>query len=996
MYAVAALVVCPPPALAAGGGASPVVSVEAPATAALGAATGVVCAASDAEGVAQLKLTAVGPDGAATVLVVAAGVTATSALWTPAASGASTIRCDEVSLSGATGAASRTVIVGGTSAGPVVSALSAPGSAVLAGKAVSLSATAQNPAGGPLAYGWTASGGQLSPGAGAFATWTAPAVAGTYTVTVTATDAAGRSASLSASIAVVVSVYQAALPVQIVGPRKIAATPDGTLFVADKRGQLHRLTKRGERMSTSLTGVTSVAAGPGMVFAGLAEGAVLRIDTTSGRVVGRMDLGTMEGPAGMAYDAVRGKLWLAFASGSLQARTLDGAQVNLLATAGPNALRRLIDVAVDPGGIVWVAQDRTDTTGTIFAFNADTGAYLRSVGGPASPVRVSGGLVVGPGGKLNVSDLYSGNVLVLGPDGTVLGSLGSYGAAPGQLRQPAGMAFMANGDLLVANMDANRLERFGSGAALPTCPGDTDCDGLPDAWEIANGLDPRDPTDALADPDGDGLNNLQEYALGTNPRSKDTDGDGVGDYQEALAGTDPTNPDDNRPTLIASAASPVDPGLVRLNAVVSAAKGGSTACATTWNQVAGPQVALASASGAAPTFVARAAATYQFRATASCGGVASLAQTVSVDVRNVAPRADAGGVQVVRAGGAVDLAAGFSSDANGDVLAFAWDQLLGAPAIGPTAGPAVSASLSTPGYYVIRLGVTDPKGAEGDADVPVVVVGARQAPTALAVTPVTAQVGGQVILDATASWHGPAAVFAWQQLDGPAAVLDNPASVAPSFVPATAGRYLFQVGIQDGGLSAPPALVAVYVAPAGGALPVARIQAPAAPVATGAAVTLDGSASSGGGPLAYSWRQVSGPAAGLTDGALGAATVVPFDPGSYVFELTVSDAGTLGVPARVRLEARAGGLPIPVAAASAPATAVVGERVVLDARGSTGALGYHWTQVDGPWVVVEPGATGAFTPQVPGAYAFELSVDDGTVRSAPVRVQVTVFQNGVN
>src|SRR5581483_7713760 len=45
---------------------------------------------------------------------------------------------------------------------------------------------------------------------------------------------------------------------------------------------------------------------------------------------------------------------------------------------------------------------------------------------------------------------------------------------------------------------------------------DTDGDGLPDAWEQANGTDPNTP-DANADPDLDGLTNLQEYRAGTIP-----------------------------------------------------------------------------------------------------------------------------------------------------------------------------------------------------------------------------------------------------------------------------------------------------------------------------------------------------------------------------------------------------------------------------------------------------------------------------------------------
>lgn len=46
---------------------------------------------------------------------------------------------------------------------------------------------------------------------------------------------------------------------------------------------------------------------------------------------------------------------------------------------------------------------------------------------------------------------------------------------------------------------------------------DDDNDGLPDAWEEVHGLNPKDPSDALRDPDGDGRSTIDEYRAGTDP-----------------------------------------------------------------------------------------------------------------------------------------------------------------------------------------------------------------------------------------------------------------------------------------------------------------------------------------------------------------------------------------------------------------------------------------------------------------------------------------------
>jgi cysteine-rich repeat protein len=99
--------------------------------------------------------------------------------------------------------------------------------------------------------------------------------------------------------------------------------------------------------------------------------------------------------------------------------------------------------------------------------------------------------------------------------------------------------------------------------------GDTDGDGVPDDYELVNGLNPNDPIDAQEDRDGDGLTTLREFQLGTDPNVRDSDGDGIDDGEEVVAGTDgfvtdPLNPDTDGDGLsdgleVVAGSSPTNP-----------------------------------------------------------------------------------------------------------------------------------------------------------------------------------------------------------------------------------------------------------------------------------------------------------------------------------------------------------------------------------------------------------------------------------------------------
>jgi hypothetical protein len=49
---------------------------------------------------------------------------------------------------------------------------------------------------------------------------------------------------------------------------------------------------------------------------------------------------------------------------------------------------------------------------------------------------------------------------------------------------------------------------------------DSDGDGMPDAWEKANGLNPNDPSDAVKDCNGDGYTNIEKYINGMDTKKK--------------------------------------------------------------------------------------------------------------------------------------------------------------------------------------------------------------------------------------------------------------------------------------------------------------------------------------------------------------------------------------------------------------------------------------------------------------------------------------------
>lgn len=900
---------------------------------------------------------------------------------------------------------------------PVVSGISGP-IEVVTGQTGSyqVSATDPNSPALPLTYTWAASAGQITPDSAnpAAATWQAPSAVGTATLSVTVSNGTSQ-VQVTKPVSSSLATFQAGLPVAMGAPLRLSSDGSGAMIAVDGQqgttGRIVLVTARGETLGLAELPEPALAVtqGAGLVWVTTANGNIYKVDPKSGQVTGKLALERpFKRPIGIAYDASRMVLWVADLDAN-QIRLIhpDGTTVAVIDSVGGGPIKAPVDVAVDAAAgrawvlVQWAESESSLPPGSLVALSRHlhafdlAGSYVGSFaphGNGAGQVSRGGGLGIDRTSRVFVSDIFQGTVQTYDKTGAFVGTIGAFGQDVGQLTNPAGIAIMGNGDVAVANASLGRIDRFGTGAPLPTCQvnglADSDCDGMPDEWELANGLNPNWAGDALLDLDGDGLTALQEFLSNTNPRLADTDGDGYPDGWELANGFDPSNADDHRARVSVSGPSQVNPGYVRLTATAS----GPGTCGVTWNQVSGPKISLQTSSGAA-SFVARTAATYEFDAVATCSGQTSSPARLAVAVRDVAPLPDPGRIQVVRPGSRIGLDARRSSDANGGVLSFLWDQTLGNPVLASQAGGYVTAPARGAGLYGFQVTVTDSAGNASTAEVPVLVTGGP-APTAIAVaTPAEAEVGSTVALDASASFFGTTVL--WSQVSGPTAQLGGADTSVAWFVPSVAGRYVFEVQVANDELRSPPARVEVLVAEAGKALPTVSATA-ASVVGIGTPVSLDATASAGA--VEYAWKQVAGPAAGLNDADRATATAVAFAPGFYVFEVSVKDGAAESRPARVAFEARTAGRAIPQARASCPTPApIAGQYVLLDGRGSVGATRYRWTQVEGPWVVLQSPteAVTAFRPLAPGRYAFELEVDDGTARSAPSRVEVNVSKGEV-
>lgn len=172
------------------------------------------------------------------------------------------------------------------------------------------------------------------------------------------------------------------------------------------------------------------------------------------------------------------------------------------------------------------------------------------------------------------------------------------------------------------------------------------------------------------------------------------------------------------------------------------------------------------------------------------------------------PVANAGPDQTVVSGALVTLDGSGSSDSDGTINSYSWEQLSGTGvALSDTNAqkPTFTAPNVAKGSVltlVFRLRVYDDEMLSGMDTVSITVGSANEAPEANAGADQSVLTGTTVTLNGTGSSdpEGGALTYAWAQLSGTAVQLSDPSASSPSFTaPGEVGTLVFQLTVTDSG-----------------------------------------------------------------------------------------------------------------------------------------------------------------------------------------------------
>jgi len=238
---------------------------------------------------------------------------------------------------------------------------------------------------------------------------------------------------------------------------------------------------------------------------------------------------TADGPFHVVNNVVYN--WTFFAT-QIQDRG-NGTRVNLIGNyykrgplSNPNRYAVGIDAPRNPNGLIYVLDNigpfrpnnsdpQWNIVGAGYDFNPTSNYYTI----PADPALQRANPWPSPPVPITVDPVADIEQIVLTQAGAHqrINALGEWVTNRDSLDQRAVADYANNAGTLKRAADQTDAWWPDLSGGVPYA--DADQDGMPNAWENANGLDPNDPADRNDDPDGDGYTNLEEFLNGTSPGS---------------------------------------------------------------------------------------------------------------------------------------------------------------------------------------------------------------------------------------------------------------------------------------------------------------------------------------------------------------------------------------------------------------------------------------------------------------------------------------------
>jgi hypothetical protein len=392
-----------------------------------------------------------------------------------------------------------------------------------------------------------------------------------------------------------------------------------------------------------------------------------------------------------------------------------------------------------------------------------------------------------------------------------------------------------------------------------------------------------------------------------------------------------------------------------------------------WSQQSGPMAAISNADQAGASFTApevTETTELVFILTVTDNEGATDSDTVSIYVHHVnkAPSANAGDDREENEETNVSLDGSASSDADGTIESYQWQQV-GGPPVSINNADSINADFDAPSVTTdtivsFSLEVTDNDGASDTDIISITIKQVNKAPLADAGADKDVDENTATSLDGSASSDpdGSIASYSWEQIGGPdvlnisGADSDTVSFTTPDVSSDT--EVVFQLTVTDNeGLSSTDTVtVTVLFVP----------QPPIANAGTDQTVEpatnvqLDGSNSSDpdGSITTYAWTQTDGPMVILTgadtDSASFTSPTVAAET-DLIFELEVTDDDALTDTDSVTITVLPPNVD-PVANAGPDQTVDEGDTVQLDGSASSDSDGsitqYQWTQLSGPTVTL--------------------------------------------